>query len=278
MVLKELRAEQADRPDARRWFLKEAQITAQLEHAHIIPVYDIGRTLSDRPFYTMKFVRGRTLHDTIADAHRPGRSQTANLRRLLDVFLGVCSAVAMAHSRGVIHRDLSPANVLVDESGVAYVSDWGLANELGGVPGEPDRLAESDDAPTTLPGTVLGTPAYMAPEQAMGDLDALDAQTDVYGLGAILFEILTGEPPFQGKSVAEALDVIARGAIPLPLSCCPIRPPRARRRLRPRDGPEKVRPLPCRERPCRRCKSLARLTPSLGLTKRHGRRVNRRRP
>lgn len=213
VALKELRPDRAD--DAALWarFLEEARITGQLEHPGVVPVYELGRGDSDgQPFYTMRFVRGRSLDAAVKEYHgRRARRRAGPLefRELLGDFIGVCNAVAYAHSRRVIHRDLKPQNVILGEFGEVVVLDWGVAKDLGSgegitkvLPVEP--LPEAAPG-QTVPGEILGTPAYMSPEQAEGRHDLLDERTDVYSLGAVLYEILTGSPPFSGKDTREIL-------------------------------------------------------------------------
>src|SRR5262249_46743567 len=162
-------------------------------------VYELGRRPGDeQPFYTMRFVRGRTLAEASRAYHerrRRGEAGPLELRELLMAFVGVCNAVAYAHSRGVIHRDLKPQKVVLGDFGEVIVLDWGLARVLGEAEGEaaedraPVSLSGEGSRDQTIAGQVLGTPAYMAPEQAEGRLDLIDARTDVYGLGAILYEL-----------------------------------------------------------------------------------------
>jgi serine/threonine-protein kinase len=223
VALKELRP---DRADVGYWtrFVREAQVTGQLEHPGIVPVYEVGRRPEDnQPFYTMRFVRGRTLKDAIAAYHERRRRTEAgplDLRELLGAFVAVCQAVGYAHSRGVLHRDLKPANVALGDYGEVMVLDWGLAKVLSdpraSASGEPDGDASTAAPPVapgaaqdpTQAGAVLGTPQYMAPEQAEGRLDLMDARTDVYGLGAILYHLLTAEAPFAGPVTPEVLDKV----------------------------------------------------------------------
>jgi serine/threonine-protein kinase len=204
LAVKILREHHQDDPEAVRRFLGEARIAGQLQHPGVVPVYELGNFLDGRPFFTMKLVHGRTLAQLLAARPSPGE----DLPRLVKVFEQVCQTVAYAHSRGVIHRDLKPANVMVGAFGEVQVMDWGLAKVLGEDPLGPDEpprpegecVVETErpprTGPDTEPGAVLGTYAYMAPEQARGAVGALDERTDVFGLGAILCEVLTGQPPY----------------------------------------------------------------------------------
>ncbi len=200
----------------RRWarFLQEARITGQLEHPGVVPVYELVRREQEQPFYTMRFVKGRTLSEAARAYHqkrRAGQAESLELPALLNAFVTVCQTVAYAHLRGVIHRDLKGENVLLGDFGEVVVLDWGLAKLVGRTDGEADAPAVVLDEIAnggrgyTVHGQALGTPAYMAPEQAAGRLDQIDGRTDVYGLGAILYEILTSEPPFTGPDTATVL-------------------------------------------------------------------------
>ena len=218
IVLKDLRS---DQPEGRRWFLLEAQITAQLTHPGVVPVYDLGRSQSGRPFYTMKFIEGHSLLEIIQALHAPKGGGPApdplGLRRALGHLLPVCRTIAYAHSRGVVHRDIKPSNILIGEYDEVFVSDWGLAKVDGrghaGPGGEPG--VEASDNLATMVGTVVGTPAYMSPEQAMGVRSELDPRTDVYSLGATLFHILTGRPPRLGsRNIMETLRELRDGKVP----------------------------------------------------------------
>jgi serine/threonine-protein kinase len=210
VALKELRPDRAVQPTVGARFLKEAQITGQLEHPGIVPVYELVRGEGSQPFYTMRFVRGRTLSEAIKAYHDRQTARQAGpmeLRDLLTAFIGVCNAVAYAHARGVLHRDLKGRNVVLGDFGEVMVLDWGLARLLDRSEGAAPAvtLHSGEDRGETQQGQVLGTPSYMAPEQAEGLLDQLGPRTDVYGLGAILYEILTGQPPFTGVDTQEVL-------------------------------------------------------------------------
>jgi eukaryotic-like serine/threonine-protein kinase len=233
VALKELRPERAENPLVWARFLQEAKVTGQLEHPGIVPIYELGwRPQDQQPFYTMRFVRGGTLRAAIKAYHRKraeGSAGALDLRGLLDAFVAVCNAVAFAHSRGVIHRDLKPANVVLGDFGEVIVLDWGLAKIVGDPGGEASTellsLAPGLAPEVTMDGQVLGTPAYMAPEQAAGRLDLMGLRTDVYGLGAILYELLTGQPPFSGEGTEELLRQVREVLPPPPRRLRPDVPP-----------------------------------------------------
>jgi PAS domain S-box-containing protein len=214
VALKELRPERAGHAEAEARFLQEAQITGQLEHPGVVPVYELVRARDGRqPFYAIRFVKGRTLSEAARayhDRRRAGAAEALELPALLNAFVTVCHTVAYAHARGVIHRDLKGQNVILGDFGEVVVLDWGLAKVLGRPEGAADAPsvvldAAGADSGYTVQGQALGTPAYMAPEQSAGRLDLIDRRTDVYGLGALLYEALTGAPPFSGDSTEEVL-------------------------------------------------------------------------
>lgn len=212
VALKEMNQTALQLPQAWKRFNREAEITGQLEHPNVVSLYQYGNeSKSSEPFYAMRFVGKRTLADAINEYHeqcKTGRCNALSLHRLLTAFLDVCQAVAYAHSRGVIHRDLKPENVALDNYGQTIVLDWGLAKitddaELG-VRLSGDNNLSDEMLAQTVDGEVIGTPLYMAPEQAAGRLDEIDKQTDVYGLGGILFSILTGEAPHNKTHLTTA--------------------------------------------------------------------------
>ena len=221
VALKEIRVERSANPDAWRRFMKEAQVTGQLEHPNIVPVYELARRKEDdQPFYTMRFVRGGTLRSAIAEFHQKrGRKALNRLelqRLLLEPFVKVCQAIAYAHSRGVIHRDLKPENVVLGSFGEVIVLDWGLAKILDESPAaapSDQRVTVTADADTRATQGAIGTPSYMAPEQALGDSARIDTRTDIYGLGGILYEILTGKPPAQGDTLPDVISKVTTGRI-----------------------------------------------------------------
>jgi serine/threonine-protein kinase len=222
VALKELRAERAQNPETWRRFFREAQLTGQLEHPNIVPVYEVGSRDEDgQPFYTMRLVQGRTLREALRDYHQrraAGRTDPLEWPKLLHNFVSICNAVGYAHSRGVVHRDLKPENVMLGGFGEVIVLDWGLAKVVGQPEEAADQpavaLTEPAQVEATMAGRMLGTPAYAAPEQAEGRIDLIDARTDVYGLGAIFFELLTGKPPHAAEDTAAVLRQIATAATP----------------------------------------------------------------
>ncbi len=214
MALKEIQERYAKNEDSRSRFMLEAEVTGGLEHPGIVPVYGLGQYSDGRPFYAMRFIKGDSLKDAIGrfhTNHREARDLTTGeigveFRQLLGRFIDVCQAIEYAHSRGVLHRDLKPGNIMLGKYGETLVVDWGLAKVIGRAEqhqssGEATLSPEvsSGSAPTQI-GSAIGTPAFMSPEQAAGDLDALGPSADVYSLGATLYCLLTGETPFCHKN------------------------------------------------------------------------------
>jgi eukaryotic-like serine/threonine-protein kinase len=214
VAVKVLREDLRDNPEMVRRFVEEAQIGGQLQHPGVVPIYELGTFADRRPFFSMKLVKGHTLAVLLESRKQP----VDELPRFIGIFEQVAQTVAYAHARGVIHRDLKPSNVMVGAFGEVQVMDWGLAKVLsrGGTADDAQagktRYAQtviatarsgSDDPDLSHVGSVMGTPAYMAPEQARGEVGEVDERADVFALGSILCEILTGEPAFTGRSSGE---------------------------------------------------------------------------
>ena len=223
VALKQILDQHADDAISRQRFVLEAEITGGLEHPGIVPVYGLGTYGGGRPYYAMRFIRGQSLKEAIATFHNdkalvhdPGRRSLA-LRKLFRRFTDVCDAIEYAHSRGVLHRDIKPGNVIVGKHGETLVVDWGLAKAVGRM----DSSAAADErtltpnsasgSAETFPGSAIGTPAYMSPEQAVGDLDRLGPASDVYSLGATLYCLLAGKPPFEGDDLGAVLRAVQKG-------------------------------------------------------------------
>jgi tetratricopeptide (TPR) repeat protein len=221
LAVKVIKTELRGDADAERRFLREARLTGALQHPGIVPIHNLGRLADGRLCYTMKLVRGRTFADILRD--EPAGSE--RLPRLLAIFEKMCQAVAFAHSKGVIHRDLKPANVMVGEFGEVQVMDWGLAKDLhAGAPSTESAMSDAMPAAETETGewvaestglsqvgAAFGTLAYMPPEQARGDWSIVDERADVFALGAILCEVLTGRPPYQGANREEVRRRVRHG-------------------------------------------------------------------
>ncbi len=217
-------------PDDLLRFISEAKVTGQLEHPNIVPVHELGVDEKEQVFYTMKFVRGITLKKVL-DLLFDRQAETVKkypLGQLLTVFQKICDAIAFAHSHGVIHRDLKPENFMIGDYGEVLVMDWGLAKVLdptrNQAAADPDGrsiirtgLRKELHAVETSSGQVMGTPQYMAPEQAYAAHDSLDPRTDIYALGAILHTILTLRPPIAGDEAQDVLTKAARGEFEAPI-------------------------------------------------------------
>ncbi|HYV36743.1 MAG TPA: serine/threonine-protein kinase, partial [Gemmataceae bacterium] len=206
LAIKVLLPEHAEQPDYIQRFLEEARIMAQLQHPGVAPLHEIGALADGRPFFAMKQVKGRTLADLLKARPNPAD----DLPRMLAIFSQVCQTLAYAHERRIVHRDLKPDNIMVGAFGEVQVMDWGLAKVLTAAIAAASPTPQSGrelttihtpysdlpDGERTRAGSIMGTLAYMAPEQALGQVDLVDQCSDVFGLGAILCEILTGKPPY----------------------------------------------------------------------------------
>jgi len=223
VALKQIQERHADDPASRARFIFEAEVTGALEHPGIVPVYSLGADVNGRPYYAMRFIRGDTFSDAIVAFHSPeakaadAGARVLHLRKLLRQFIDVCNAIDYAHGRGVVHRDLKPANIIVGQHGETLVVDWGLAKAVGrSDPGaaSSERVilpSSGSGSAETIEGSALGTPSFMSPEQALGHLDRLGPASDVYSLGATLYCLLTGTPPFVGDNVLAVLDKARNG-------------------------------------------------------------------
>jgi tRNA A-37 threonylcarbamoyl transferase component Bud32 len=226
LAIKVIKADRCGDEAAERRFFREARVTGSLQHPGIVPIHNLGRLADGRLCYTMKLVRGRTFADILRDEP----TGPERLPHLLAIVEKVCQAVAYAHSKGVLHRDLKPSNVMVGKFGEVQVMDWGLAKVLSREDSTVRTAAVEEEACTLLyttpasmsedmsrTGAALGTPSYMPPEQAMGERELVDERADVFALGAILCELLTGSPPYRGGPRDELLRRARRGDLAEPL-------------------------------------------------------------
>ena len=235
VALKEIQERHSDDLNSRARFLLEAEITGSLEHPGIVPIYGLGQYPNGSPYYAMRLIHGDTLTGAIGEFHRadgpardPGERAIA-LRKLLVRFIEACDAVAYAHSKGVIHRDIKPNNIMIGPFGETLVVDWGLAKVLGRSgpkvveaddsvieTGEPAIAGSASSLVETVRGTSIGTPHFMSPEQAAGDVDHLGPASDIYSLGATLYVLITGRLPFEGLDLGEVLTRTQLGEFPPP--------------------------------------------------------------
>ena len=223
VAVKRLLPAEADHADSRARFVLEAEITGRLEHPGIVPVYGFGHDETGRPYYAMRLIQGESLKDRIRSFHAEAGGwkylnggRAVEFRRLLGHYVDVCQAISFAHDNGVLHRDVKPSNVMIGRYGETLVVDWGLARvngkeESSALDGERGfRPSSGSSRAETAIGSAVGTPAFMSPEQAAGRLHELDGRTDVYGLGATLYMMLTGRPPFH-PDWGDVLQKVERG-------------------------------------------------------------------
>ncbi len=216
-ALKRLDSDLAVRHEQILRFLLEAQITGQLDHPNIVPIHELGRDAEGALYFTMKLVEGQTLAERIAE-YGERRLEPDRLAELLQILIKVCEALSFAHSRGVVHRDVKPSNIMVGRYGQVYITDWGVARllPLSEGTGGDRRVAVSAMAELDAPGSIIGSPAYMAPEQVEGAHEQIDPRTDVFALGGTLYQVLTGQPPYRGSSYYQLLKKALGGDYPLP--------------------------------------------------------------
>jgi eukaryotic-like serine/threonine-protein kinase len=213
VAMKVIRPEHHGDTTIRHRFLREARVQGQLEHPSIVPVYDLGVDAKGSAYFTMKRLRGMTLSKILGGLREDNAAIVQNFsrRKLLTAFSSICLAVDFAHTRGVLHRDLKPANVMLGDFGEVYLLDWGVA-KLVNTAGQALDMGEDPMSTRTIPGDVLGTLGYMSPEQAQGCVDTLDVRSDVYSLGAILFELITLKPLHPKQDRTEMMASLLHGA------------------------------------------------------------------
>ncbi len=246
IALKRIREDRSDSERARDSFVREAEVTGKLEHPGIVPVYSLGKDTEGRMFYAMRLIRGVDLEHAIDAFHQSVRTGKLNydgpeLRTLVRHLVSVCHTIAYAHSRGVLHRDLKPANIMLGPYGETLVVDWGLAKPTGQVSDTVESIAssvhlsESFESPLetsttsfveTIEGATIGSPVYAPIEQLVGQVDLIDNRSDIYSLGAILFQLLTGTVPIKTHSLQDLISKVQRGKYQLRAKCfqkCPNR-------------------------------------------------------
>jgi serine/threonine protein kinase/Flp pilus assembly protein TadD len=224
VALKQIQGRYADDPNSRARFLLEAEVTGALEHPGIVPIHGLGRLPNGRPFYAMRFIRGESLSSAIKELHHPATAvrdpgaRSLALRGILRRFVDVCNTMAYAHSRGVLHRDLKPGNIMLGPFGETLVVDWGLAKPLGSSEGPlPPWVPSPAGQPEhTQAGCTVGTPQFMSPEQAEGRVDELTPASDVYSLGAVLYMVLAGQAPITDTDMRAVLNRVGGGDFPPP--------------------------------------------------------------
>jgi serine/threonine protein kinase len=201
-------------------FIREARLTAQLEHPNIVPVHDMGTDMSGAPFFVMKYLRGQSLATLLRRVRRGEAAAAAEYKmpRLLQIFTRVCNAVSFAHSKGVLHLDIKPNNVNIGDFGEVLLLDWGLALSIG------ELKRENAMNPLLRDGVAKGTPGFMSPEQASGRNSRLDERADIYGLGALLYTMLTLQNPLGTLPIEKVMAATVQGEIPPPTSVAPDRP------------------------------------------------------
>jgi WD40 repeat protein/tRNA A-37 threonylcarbamoyl transferase component Bud32 len=231
VAIKQLQERLEENHSSRTRFLAEARITGRLEHPGVVPVYALGRDPSGRMFYAMRFIEGRTLRDVVIEFHAEGgwsrTSSELELRKLLQRFIDVCNTLEFAHDRGIIHRDIKPSNIMLGPYGETLVVDWGIAKSVSEPEPEPISrvdLLEEGDSTETIPGTTMGTPQYMSPEQAAGDIARVGKASDIFSLGATLYAILVGRPPYQVDGSTPVLELARQGRYPPPRQVEPAVP------------------------------------------------------